>query len=151
MPDLSADAVAVWLSENGPAIASNLTSRPEYQAREEHDVVLPAVLQLGQVMDDALARAPDALRERLRDRAVLISIRTALAQFGQARRLRLLTWLAALPDSTGLFNDILGSDESEAAQFLRAEIRNLHRRQLLDRMFSPERIAALLAACAAAQ
>lgn len=149
MPDLSADAVAVWLSKTEPAIATDLRSRAP--SPEEHEAVFPAMLQLGQVMDDALARAPDALRERLGDPAVLINVRTALAQIGQGRRLRILTWLAGLPDFAGFASALVGEDNSQATQFLRAEIRNLHRRALLDRMFSPERIAALLAACSAAQ
>lgn len=150
MPDLSADAVAVWLSKTEPAIAADLASRAPI-AREEHDIVLPSVLQLGQVMDNALARAPDALHERLRHPAVLINMRTALAQIGQGRRLRILTWLTDLPDFAGLITALLGTDGSEATQFLRAEIRSLQRRKLLDRMFSAERIAALLAACSATQ
>jgi hypothetical protein len=149
MPDLSADAVAVWLSETEPAIASEIASRTP--SGEEDEAVFPAMLRFGQVLDEARARAPGALRERLRDPAVLVNIRTALSQLGQGRRLRLLTWLDDLPDSAGLFRDLLGTDESAATQFLRAELRNLHRRTLLDRMFSPERIAALLAACSAAQ
>lgn len=149
MPDLSADAVAAWLYEKEPAIAIHLsTSVP---SREEHETVLPAVLQLGQIVDDALARAPDSFRERLRDTSVLINTRTTLAQIGQGRRLRLLHWLAEIPDFGDLPNVLLGTDNSEAAQFLRAEIRNLHRRSVLERMFSPERIAALLEACTAAR
>ena len=77
-------------------------------------------------------------------------VRTALAQIGQGRRLRLLHWLSDIPDFGDLPTALLGTDTSEAAHFLRAEIRNLHRRALLDRIFSPERIAALLDACSAA-
>ena len=148
MPDLSADVVAAWLYEKEPVIAVDLaTSVP---SGEEHETVLPAVLRLGSVMDDALARAPDNLRARLKDQAVLANARTALAQIGQGRRLRLLHWLAEIPDFGDLPAALLGADNSQDSQFLRAEIRNLHRRALLDRMFSPERIAALLDACSAA-
>jgi len=148
MPDLSADAVAVWLYAKEPVIAAYL--RTSIPSGEEHEAVLPALLQLGKVMDDALAHDPDNLRARLKDEAVLANTRTALAQIGQGRRLRLLHWLAEIPDFTDLPNALLGTDTSGAAQFLRAEIRNLHRRALLDRMFSSERIAALLDACSAA-
>lgn len=148
MPDLSADVVAAWLYEREPVIAVDL--RTSVPSAEEHDAVLPAVLGLGRAMDDALASDPDGLRSRLTDTVTLTKIRTALAQIGQGRRLRLLHWLSELPDFGDLPAALLGTDTSEAAQFLRAEIHNLHRRALLDRIFSPERIAALLDACAAA-
>ena len=149
MPDLSADVVAAWLYEKEPVIAVDLaTSVP---SSEEHEVVLPAVLRFGLLMDDALARDPDKFRTRLKDEAVLANARTALAQIGQGRRLRVIHWLAEIPDFNDLPTALLGADNSSSAQFLRAEIRNLHRRALLDRMFSPNRIAALLDACSVAQ
>jgi hypothetical protein len=148
MPDLSVDGVAVWLYNHEPAIAADLAS--SVPSGEEHELVLPAILQLGTLMDDALARAPDALRSWLVDDRVLTNVRQTLAQIGQGRRLRLLHWLAEIPGLDDLPETLLGSDASEATRFLQAEIRNLHRRALLDRMFSPERIAALLAACSAA-
>jgi hypothetical protein len=148
MPDLSADGVAAWLYEMEPVIAVDL--RTSVPSAEEHDAVLPAMLGLGRVLDDALAHSPDRLRDRLKQEPVLAKTRTALAQIGQGRRLRLLHWLADIPGFTDLPSALLATDASAAAQFLRAEVRNLHRRALLDRMFSPERIAALLEACAAA-
>jgi hypothetical protein len=149
MPDLSADVVAAWLYEKEPVIAAEL--RASVPSADEHESVLPAVLGLGKAIDDALANDPDNLRIRLRDTVVLAKARTALAQIGLGRRLRLLHWLSEIPDFGDLPTALLGTDTSEAAQFLRAEIRNLHRRTLLDRMFSPERIAALLDACSAAR
>jgi len=148
MPDLSADVVADWLYAREPVIAVDL--RSSVPSAEEHDSVLPAVLGLGRAMDEALADDPDGLRSRLTDPAVLARTRTVLAQIGQGRRLRLLHWLSELPDFGDLPTALLGTDTSEAAQFLRAEIRYLHRRALLGRIFSPERIAALLDACATA-
>lgn len=148
MPDLSADAVANWLSETGPAIAADLcTSVP---SRDEDPAVHPAMLRLGEVMDEALARAPEGLRARLRDPAVLGNARTVLAQIGAGRRLRLLSWLTAIPDFSDFPQALLGADQSDTTRFLRAELRNLHRLALLNRMFAPERIAALLEACSAA-
>jgi len=149
MPDLSADVVAAWLYEREPVIAVDL--RTSVPSADEHDAVLPAVLGLGRAMDDALANDPDGLRSRLTDPSVLAKTRIALAQIGQGRRLRLLHWISDIPDFGDLPTALLGTDASEAAQFLRAEIRNLHRRALLDRIFSPERIAALLDACSAAR
>jgi hypothetical protein len=149
MPDLSADVVAAWLDQMEPVIAIDI--RTSVPSAEEDEAVLPAVLGLGRILDDALARSPDILRERLKQESVLEKTRTALAQIGQGRRLRLLHWLADIPDFSDLPAALLGTDTSEATQFLRAEIRCLHRRALLDRMFSPERIAALLEACSAAR
>jgi hypothetical protein len=148
MPDLSADAVAVWLYSHEPAIAADLARA--VPSGEEHELVLPAILRLGTLMDDALAHAPDALRSWLLDDRVLTNARQTLAQIGQGRRLRLLHWLAEVPGLDDLPMTLLGSDASDATRFLQAEIRNLHRRALLGRMFSPERITALLAACNAA-
>jgi hypothetical protein len=145
MPDLSADSVAIWLFAREPAIAADLSTSTA--SSEEHEIVLPSVLRLGAVLDNTFHRSPDHLNAWLRRASVQADVCVALAQIERGRRLRLLHWLAEIPGSENLTATLLESANSDAASFLRAEIRALHRRALLNSIFGPERIAALLAAC----
>lgn len=148
MPDLSADAVATWLQQHEPVIAAEIRGSP--LSADEHERVLPSVLRLGRLMDHAQETAAPDLRTWITNPEIVPDARQFLAQIGPGRRLRLLHWLAEATEMDGFADALIGGKPSEAAQFLRSEIQTLHRRALLDRMFSPERIAALLAACNAA-
>jgi hypothetical protein len=148
MPDLSADAVATWLQQHEPVLAAELRASP--LTADEHERVLPAILRLGRLMDHAQDSAAPDLRAWITNPEIVPDARQLLAQIGPGRRLRLLHWLAEATEPEGFADALIGRDHSEAARFLRSEIQTLHRRTLLDRMFSPERIAALLAACDAA-
>ena len=144
MPDLSTDTVTTWLHEREPAIAADAAgSGPP---PEDHATVQPSVLRLGALLDAALARSPDRLKDRLREEQVQHHTRVALAQIGIGRRLRLLHWLTEIPGLEDVPTSLMAADTSDTGAFLRAEIRRLHRRTLLNRIFSQERIAALLAA-----
>lgn len=148
MPDLSADAVATWLQQHEPVIAEEIKASP--LSADEHERVLPAILRLGQLMDHAKDTAGPDLQAWITDPETVPDARQLLAQIGPGRRLRLLHWLAEATDMDGFADALVGGEPSDATRFLRAEIQTLHRRALLDRMFSSQRIAALLAACNAA-
>ena len=145
MPDLSADEVARWLCARDPGIAADIASAPP--SAEEDETVLPGVIRLGSLLDDALSRSPDQLKQRLQQDRVRAATRTALAQMGVGRRLRLLHWFAEIPGPVHLPASLLAGEDTEASAFLRAEIRALHRRASLSHIFGQDRIAALLAAC----
>ena len=144
MPDLSADMIAVWLREREPAIAANLASA--MPSTDEDPTVLPSVLRLGSLLDEALARSPERLKDLLRHEQFQNRMRVVVAHIALGRRLRLLHWLTEIDGLEDVVRDLLVADQSDTGAFLRADIRSLHRRALLSRIFDGERIAALLAA-----
>lgn len=145
MPDLSSDVIMAWLRDREP----HLVVRGDDDERpvDDHAAVLPAVLRLGGLLDECLARAPAAFRARFLSERTRATTRAVLAQLGQGRRLRLLQWLSDVPGLEDLPADLLRDASSETGVFLRAEIVALHRVAALDRIFGEERIAMLLAAC----
>ena len=144
MPDLSADTIAAWLREREPAIAADLASA--MPSTDEDPTVLPSVLRLGWLLDEALARSPERLKDLLRHEQFQNCMRVVVAQMALGRRLRLLHWLTEIDGLEDVVTDLLVADQSDTGAFLRADIRSLHRRALLSRIFDGERIAALLAA-----
>ena len=144
MPDLSADTIAEWLREREPAITADLASA--MPSTDEDPTVLPSVLRLGSLLDEALARSPERLKDLLRHEQFQNRMRVVVAQVGLGRRLRLLHWLTEIDGLEDVVRDLLVADQSDTGAFLRADIRSLHRRALLSRIFDGERIAALLAA-----
>ena len=144
MPDLSADTIAAWLREREPAIAADLASA--MPSTDDDPTVLPSVLRLGSLLDEALARSPERLKDLLRHEQFQNRMRVVVAHIALGRRLRLLHWLTEIDGLEDVVRDLLVADQSDTGAFLRADIRSLHRRALLSRIFDGERIAALLAA-----
>lgn len=144
MPDLSADTIAAWLREREPAIAADLASAKS--STDEDPTVLPSVLRLGSLLDQALARSPERLKDLLRHEQFQHRMRIVIAHIALGRRLRLLHWLTEIDGLEGAVTALLVTDQSDTGAFLRAEIRSLHRRTLLRNIFDRKRIAALLAA-----
>ncbi len=144
MPDLSADTIAAWLREREPAIAVDPASA--MPATDEDPTVLPSVLRLGSLLDEALARSPERLKDLLRHEQFHNRMRVVVAHIALGRRLRLLHWLTEIDGLEDVVRDLLVADQSDTGAFLRADIISLHRRALLSRIFDGERIAALLAA-----
>ena len=77
------------------------------------------------------------------------SMRTVLAQMGTARRLRVLAWVAesGLPNPHTVLGTFLEVDASGSGRALRDSLRSHYRRALLARMFAPERMEQVMAAC----
>jgi len=144
MPDLSADAIAAWLREREPAIAADLARA--VPSADEDPTVLPSVLRLGALFDQALARSPEQLKELLRHEQFIHRMRAIVAHVALGRRLRLLHWLTEIDGLDDVVTALLSADQSDTGAFLGAEMRGLHRRTLLSSIFDGERIAALLAA-----
>lgn len=146
MPDLTSTAIETWLDTHG---SEALAALSQTGAPEEHGGVLPAVVALGAALDAGQAAAPASLEAVLLAEAAA-PLRTVVAQLGGPRRMRLLHWLAAecgLADTHGVLARLTEADPSGAGPFIQAWIADLHRRQALERIFDPGRIAALLAAC----
>lgn len=143
MPDLSLDAVAGWLRERDPDIAT----LPLLGPIDGDPAVLQTMLQLGDLLEQALVDDAERLSARLRHPATAVNLRAALSQAGLARRMRLLAWLSeeGLPEQEALLATAMGPGED--GDFIRAELQALHRRALLARIYSPERIRILLTAC----
>ncbi|GAV35520.1 hypothetical protein ROTAS13_03197 [Roseomonas sp. TAS13] len=147
MPDLSKSTVTSWLQEREPAVATlwNGAVRPV----EDDPDVRAALAELGEALDHSLNRDARQLSAVLRDRPVQDSLRRVLAQLGTARLLRLLHWLsfAGLPEGGAVLRGLLQDDPSGTGQILRAAVEEMHRQELLARIFSRGRLEVLLAAC----
>ena len=150
MPNLEQQTVAGWLTALRPDDHSTWPSaiRPiEATGRAPDQLVA-----LGVVLDEFVPTDLRQLRDALRDDRLLTELRSALAQFGAARPLRLLHWLAEvdLPDC----NDVIAKltqGQDAGARALRATIEAVTRAATVRRMFAPDRIAALELACSTVQ
>ena len=146
MPDLTRDAIESWLDTHGSeAVACLAQPGPP----EEEADVLPAVVALGTALDAGHAEARDRLEALLLADPAAAGLRTVMAHLGSPRRMRLLHWLAecGFTDVHGVLARLTEADPSGAGPFIEAWIADLHRRQVLERIFDPARITALLAAC----
>ena len=147
MLDLDRDAVTRWLTERQPEGSSPGCEliRPIEAAPE----VRPSLLTLGGALGAARERDATTLSAHLCGDPLRDDLRGALAQLGAARLLRLLDWLTedAVPERRRVLEALLAADPSGAGQALRTAIEDYNRQALLARIFSQERLDALLAAC----
>ena len=150
MPDLSRDAIQRWFEQNGldaiqvGAEASNHC--------DEHAEVLPRVLRLGAAFDGAGAADAGQLATMLAAPSGVAKLGPILAHLSAARRLRLVHWLheADNADAPRIVAGLIGQNDSDAGAALRSWFLDLQRRELLTRLFMPERVEVLLAACRSA-
>ena len=146
MPDLTTNAIESWLDAHGSeAVAHLAQSRPP----EEETDVLPAVIALGTILDFSCASARAPLEALLLADPAAEGLRTVMAHFGGPRRMRLLHWLTecGFTDVHSVLARLTEADPSGTGPFLSAWIADLHRRQVLERIFDSARITALFAAC----
>ena len=156
MPDLSADAAGQWLKHRIP-------DWPERQGTvvpfADGDPDTSAVLEeLGNVLDQSATRNARGVAGILATDPGQQYTRTILAHAGLPRRIRLVEWISSgLPDGMDVLQKIIrpaeghqDTDDGEAAA-ITASISELHRQGLLARIFHPNRLDALLAACAVPQ
>ena len=150
MPDLEHHTVTDWLTELRPAVAAQ--EWPPAIRSLELEVGHPEQLvALGQVLDDLGDGHIAELARTLRGSPFRDDVRAVLAQLGAARLLRLLHWLPerGVPECNLVIAALIEGVSPEA-RALRAALAALTRRAVLRRMFDPERIALLTAACTAA-
>ena len=147
MPDLSKAAVTSWLHGQDSAV-SNLWGDPIRPIEDEADV-RSALGEMGDALDRSLNRDANQLSTILQDEPTQSGLRRVLVQLGPARLLRLLHWLSAagLPDAEKVVGGLLQEDPTGIGQMLRSTIQELHKQELLARLFSRGRLETLLAAC----
>jgi hypothetical protein len=147
MPDLEQQAVTRWFAGLVPDADAG-SWPPPLRAIETTDDNAQRMHALGLVLDQLTSGDLAAV---LREATFQADFRAVLAQLGAARQMRLLHWLgendAAEPE--GMVPALVAGDDG-TARALRAAIAAVTRRALLARIFAPERIAALEAACRAA-
>ena len=143
MPDLSPNAVSDWLRERDPEVAL----LPLLGPVDADPDVLRTMLRLGELLERALVSDAERLSARLCHPATRINLTAALAQSGMARRLRLLAWFGddGLPERDAVLAAAMG--DGPDGEFIRHELTALQRRAALARIYAPERIQMLLAAC----
>jgi hypothetical protein len=147
MPDLSKATVTSWLQDREPLVVTRW--KGAVRPVEEEPEVRASLAELGDTLDRSFNRDADRLSTALREEPVQENLRRVLAQLGPARLLRLLHWLSfsGLPGGGQVLSSLLRDDPSGAGQAVRAFIEELHRQELLARIFSRGRLQALLAAC----
>ena len=145
MPDLRHDAVTEWLTALDPACAPDAWP-PAIRALETEAEASGLFEDLGHLFDQFAPGETEVLAEALRVPPLAVALRAVLAQAGAARIFRVLHWLGdecrlAQPH---LVVAALTEGGSHEARALRAAIAAFTRRTLLNRLFAPDRLAALL-------
>jgi hypothetical protein len=146
MPDLSKTATQAWLRRIDANEAA-ATWPPAFRTIEDQNDAPEHWEALGRILDQFGGANPDALDKALRTPRLANTLRTVLAQVGTARVFRFIHWLGEqkVPDSYGVLASLTEGDGPEATA-LRATVVGFNRRATLNRIFAPERIAALQAA-----
>jgi hypothetical protein len=147
VPDLERTSVLTWLQMQEPD-KPDLLLNP-ITAAEGHPGAEEALVRLGQELDAALARNPAALSVSLRAGPARDDIRSILGQLGTPRALRVIGWIleAGLPEKDAVLAAVLAPDPSGVGQFLQGTLSTAERLPMLERIYAPERLTALLAAC----
>jgi hypothetical protein len=146
MPNLEQRAVTEWLTALRPAVANEWP--PPIRAMETEADNAERLQALGSILDEIVPGELRDLLTALRQAPLQDDLRAVMAQLGAARLMRLLHWLAEidLPDCPAVISALVGGDDGNG-DALRAAIAAVTRRALLRRIFAPDRIAALHAAC----
>jgi hypothetical protein len=142
MPDLTRAAVLSWLWENEP----HLTDADNGEADQTMEA---ALCRLGAALDAALLSDPAKLTNFLRSESGIKNLRAILGQLDQPRILRLLGWIRneGLPEGEAILLALLTPDPTGTGQYLQAMLAEAARIALLNRLYAPERLAMLRAAC----
>ena len=146
MPNLEQQAVTGWLAGLRPNDATMWP--PAVRPIETTGQASGQLIALGAALDELTPIDRRRLRDALREGLLLTEMRTALAQLGAARTLRLLHWMAEaeLPDCHDVIAGLTQGQDA-GARALRATIEAVTRAAMVRRMFAPDRIAALELAC----
>jgi hypothetical protein len=149
MPNLEQHAVTEWLMALRPATANEWP--PAIRAIEIEADNAERLRALGSVLDELIREDLRDLSTALKEARLRDDLRAVMAQLGSARLMRLLHWLAEteLPDRHSVISTLVDGDDA-TGDALRTAIAAVTRRALLRRIFAPDRIATLHAACEAA-
>jgi hypothetical protein len=143
MPSLDTPSATAWLSANEPALAA-VTVRATPLV-EDPPFVGRALADFGRALDNALAHNPLDLATRLRTVPNSRALATLLDNLSLATRCRLLGWFARTTTTAGTF--LLPALLSPADNpRLPMGLLSLNRQALLARLYTSERVHALLTA-----
>ena len=144
MPNLSDNAVAMWLAEREPDLVASLPPQSALPQR-----VASMVVELGRVLDASQSSDTHRLGRLLRSPAVQGRMQHLLTQLDVSRRLRMLAWFGAapMPEPHLVVESYLAGTPGPDGGPLHHELQGLHRNALLLRIFRHERISSLLAGC----
>ena len=147
MPDLEIASVLGWFRYQEPN-RSEILAQPVTSA-EAHPDVAHALTRLGKVLDEAAERDRPGLAAQLRIGPVREDFRAVMGQLGFPRILRLLDWLmnTGFPEGDAILAALMDPDPSGTGQYLQATLADAARPTLLERIYAPDRLAALMAAC----
>jgi hypothetical protein len=147
MPNLEQHAVTEWLTALRPAATANEWP-PAIRAIETQSDNSERLQRLGSIFDELIPEELRHLSTALKEVPLRDDLRAVMAQLGAARLMRLLHWLAEidLPGCPTVISALAGGDDA-TGHALRAAIAAVTQRALLRRIFAPDRIAALQAAC----
>ena len=147
MPDLSRTKVETWLESQDSEMAK-LWGGAVRPIEDDADV-RSALSEMGHTLDQSLNKDAGKLSSTLQSNPAQAALRNVLVQLGPARLFRLLHWLSAagLPDAEKVVSGLLQDEPSGIGQMLRAAVQEMHRQELLARLFSRGRLETLLAAC----
>ncbi len=150
MPDLEHRAVTDWLTELRPVVAAQEWP-PAVRPLEMEAGHPERLVALGRALDDLEDDHVAELARMLRAPPLGEDLLAVLAQLGAARLLRILHWLPerGIPECNLVIAALIEGVSPEA-RALRAALAALTRRAILRRIFDPERVALLTAACTAA-
>ena len=147
MPELEISSVLDWLRREEPDRDGILAK--SVSSVEAHPDVEAALSRLGGALEQALAVDRALLATRLKTSLLRDDLRAVMGQLGFPRVLRLLDWLmqAGLPESDAILAAVLAPDPSGIGQYLQAALAGAAKPPLLERIYAPDRLAALMAAC----
>ena len=122
--------------------------RPAVRAVETQADNPERLQAFGFLLDQLAERDLRDFSAALREASLRDGLRAVMAQLGAARLMRLLHWLVEidLPGCDAVISALVGGDDT-TGHALRAAIPAVTRRALLRRIFAPDRLAALHAAC----
>jgi hypothetical protein len=146
MPNLEQHTVTESLTELRPPASREWP--PAVRAVETEADNPERLKAFGSLLDQLAKGDLQDFAAALREAPLRDDLRAILAQLGAARLMRLLHWLAEidLPGCDAVISTLVGGDDANG-HALRAAIAAVTRRALLRRIFAPDRVAALYAAC----
>jgi hypothetical protein len=142
MLDLTEAGVVAWFTQVSPLCPNNIWP-PATRSIERDSAVQPLLDELGFVLSEVYADAPQALQHIFDEEAARCDLQIVLAQLGAARLLRIIDWFATLQPDGELKVLQLSGGETAEGKALASSIRTLTARATITRMFGPYRVAEL--------
>jgi len=148
MPDLSTEGIQRWIADYRRT-PTEADKRQGIRDIERLHPVEQALTSLGHALDRARESDLSAFRTALVEPSVRDALRRIMAQLGPNRMLRLLDWLSSdeTPEATEVLKNLFNSFSDINVLAMRERLQQLHRSELLNRLFDADRVGSLLSAC----